>query len=61
MLNSVWCNALRAQNCLELRYDGFTRIVEVHAVGVSKEGNEIARVGRSEAAAIAMSVPVGSC
>ena len=44
MLNSVWCNALRAQNCLELRYDGFTRIVEVHAVGVSKEGNEIARV-----------------
>lgn len=44
MLNSVWCNAIRAHNCLELQYDGFSRVVEVHAVGVSKDGIEIARV-----------------
>lgn len=33
------CRALRNGKCLELRYDGFRRIVEVHAVGVSKAGN----------------------
>ncbi len=44
MLNSVWCNALRAHNCLEVQYDGFSRVVEVHAVGVSKDGIAIARV-----------------
>lgn len=41
---SVWCDTIRAQKCLEVRYDGFTRIVEVHAVGYTKEGNVIARV-----------------
>lgn len=29
---------------LELRYDGFTRVVEVHAVGVSTAGNPCMRV-----------------
>ena len=38
------CNALREGKCLELRYDGFTRIVEVHAVGVTKEGHDVMRV-----------------
>lgn len=44
MLRSVLCEALSSQKCVELRYDGFTRIVEVHAVGVTKDGNGIARV-----------------
>jgi hypothetical protein len=38
------CEALKRQRRLELRYDGYTRVVEVHAVGVSKDGNDIMRV-----------------
>jgi hypothetical protein len=38
------CSALRSGHILQLRYDGFTRDVEVHAVGVTKEGNEVMRV-----------------
>jgi hypothetical protein len=44
MWKSVACEALRKGKCLELRYDGFSRIVEVHAVGTSKEGNNLMRV-----------------
>jgi hypothetical protein len=38
------CDALRSRKRLELRYNGFSRIVEVHAVGISKENNPIMRV-----------------
>jgi hypothetical protein len=38
------CSALRLGKCLELRYDGFTRTVEVHAVGTSEEGRDLMRV-----------------
>ena len=44
MWATVACQALRAGKCLELRYDGFSRVVEVHAVGVTKDGNEVMRV-----------------
>jgi hypothetical protein len=44
MLNAIGCTALRAKKRLELRYDGFVRVVEVPAVGVTKEGNEVMRV-----------------
>ncbi|MBB4142729.1 hypothetical protein GGQ72_001228 [Rhizobium rhizoryzae] len=38
------CDALANGLCLELRYDGFSRVVEVHAVGTTKDGNEVMRV-----------------
>jgi hypothetical protein len=38
------CDALRAGKRLELRYDGFSRVVEVHAVGTTKDNNWIMRV-----------------
>lgn len=36
--------ALRSGKVLELRYDGWSRCVEVHAVGYSREGNPLMRV-----------------
>jgi len=36
----VACEALRNGKCLEPRYDGFTRVVEVHTVGTTTAGND---------------------
>ena len=41
---TIPCDALNAGRCLELRYDGYSRVVEVHAVGLSSEGNWLMRV-----------------
>ena len=38
------CQALKAGKCLQVSYDGFMRIVEVHAVGFTAEGNAVMRV-----------------
>ncbi|NKM80284.1 hypothetical protein GFL84_23790 [Rhizobium leguminosarum bv. viciae] len=38
------CEALRLGKCLELRYDSYVRIVEVHAVGSTQEGHDVMRV-----------------
>jgi len=35
------CEALKNRKVLELRNEGFSRCVEVHAVGVSKAGNVV--------------------
>ena len=43
-MSRIAIEALRAGKCLELRYDGFTRVVEVHAVGLTKDDNPIMRV-----------------
>ena len=40
----VFCDAIGAKRRLQLHYDGYTRIVEVHACGLTKDGNSVARV-----------------
>jgi hypothetical protein len=43
MLIDEACAALSAAKCLELQYNGFARVVEVHAVGYSTAGNPVMR------------------
>ena len=38
---SLACAALESGKCLEVQYETFTRIVEVHRVGVSPQGAHI--------------------
>jgi hypothetical protein len=38
------CEALRSGHVLELRYDGYSRFVEVHDVGFDENDNPIMRV-----------------
>lgn len=42
------CQALASGKCIEVRYDGFGRVVEVHAVGRSTAGNPVMRVWQVE-------------
>lgn len=44
MLSNTACEALTKGVCLELKYNGFNRIVEVHCVGVTTKGNPGMRV-----------------
>jgi hypothetical protein len=44
MIIAQACEALAAGRCLELRYDGYSRVVEVHAVGLTSERNWVMRV-----------------
>jgi hypothetical protein len=44
MDSTTACNALNKGLCLEVHYDGYARVVEVHAVGLTKDDNEIMRV-----------------
>lgn len=37
------CRALRESRVLELRYDGYSRCLEVHAVGYTKTGEPMMR------------------
>lgn len=44
MIHSTPIAALQAGVCLRLQYDGFQRIVEIHAVGISTANNPCMRV-----------------
>jgi hypothetical protein len=44
MWTQTACAALRSGHVLRLRYDGYTRDVEVHAVGFTKDDNAVMRV-----------------
>ncbi len=44
MWSQIACDALKSGHVLQLRYDGYTRDVEVHAVGTTKERHEVMRV-----------------
>jgi hypothetical protein len=44
MNTEIPCEAIRLAVCLAIEYNGYSRIVEVHALGLSKEGNGLLRV-----------------
>lgn len=44
MIHDLPVAALNTGVCLRLQYDGFDRVVEVHAVGISTAGNPCMRV-----------------
>lgn len=44
MPHKIAFEAIAATRCLELQYDGFSRIVEVHCVGTTTAGNSAMRV-----------------
>jgi hypothetical protein len=44
MDTDIPCEAIRRSVCLEINYGGYSRTVEVHAVGFSKEGHTLLRV-----------------
>jgi hypothetical protein len=44
MISLTPCEALATRKRLELRYDGYLRVVEVHTVRRSKEGHWLMRV-----------------
>ncbi len=46
------CRALAARRRLELRYDGYSRVVEVHAVGLSKEGHWLMSVWQTRGGSV---------
>ena len=54
----VACEALRSGHVLELRYDGYSRSVDVHAVGFTKEDNPVMRVWQISGGSVS-NEPVG--
>ena len=43
MMNQAICDAIRNRYVLRFTYDGHPRIVEPHAYGLSRAGNEVMR------------------
>lgn len=37
-------DAIKRERCLEVSYDGYVRVVEVHAYGITKDSNAVMRV-----------------
>lgn len=44
MLIGIASEAVARGRCLEVRYDGYVRVVEVHACGYTREGHAVMRV-----------------
>ncbi|MCA6103651.1 hypothetical protein [Bradyrhizobium australafricanum] len=44
MLTNMASEAIKKGVCLQLQYDGYNRVVEVHCVGVTTKGNPGIRV-----------------
>jgi hypothetical protein len=42
-MNPTICHAVQEQRVLELRYHGYSRIVEPHVYGTDKKGDEVVR------------------
>jgi hypothetical protein len=42
-MNQLIIDAVNGRKCLELRYHGYSRIVEPHAYGRDKDGDEVLR------------------
>jgi hypothetical protein len=58
MWASTACQALSSGCVLQLQYDGYFRDIEVHAVGVTKDDNEIMRVWQVSGGSVS-NEPVG--
>jgi hypothetical protein len=58
MWTQTACEALRSGHVLQIQYDGYTRDVEVHAVGFTKDDNPVMRVWQV-AGGSASNEPVG--
>jgi hypothetical protein len=52
MWTETACRALREKRVLELRYEGFSRCVEVHAVGYSKTGAALMRAWQTSGGSV---------
>jgi len=44
MHSTTACEAIAKKRCLEIAYDGYRRVVEVHACGLTSEGHHVMRV-----------------
>jgi hypothetical protein len=58
VVHQTACESLRAGKLLSVMYDGYSRAVEVHAVGVSKAGHTIMRVWQVRGGSVS-NEPVG--
>lgn len=52
------CEALTIARRLEIKYDGYIRVVEVHACGLTKEANAVVRVWQVRGGSVS-NEPVG--
>ena len=52
MMIETACAALRSKRALELRYDGYVRVVEVHAVGWTRAGDAAMRVWQASGGSV---------
>ena len=58
MWANTGCQAIQSGRRVELQYNGYTRVVEVHAVGRSTAGNDVARVWQVRGGSVS-NEPVG--